>query len=432
VALNWRMAGVAVGVVAATTLIFGLTPAWRASSSAPRAVAAGGSRVVESHSTLAASLIVVQVALSLALVVGAGLFARSLYNLRIVDRGFRNEGVLLASFDPTRAQLSPDALRKFNRDVLDGVRRLPAAREASLAAVTPLQGGGMSRPMIVNGVSTGEDEVYFNVVARGYFEIMGTPLLAGRDFTVADDDGAAMVAIVNEAFVRRYLRAGSVLGERVALSGPSDEVHIVGVVKDAAYESLRAAPPPTIYTSYLQHPGRRMTLVVDTPQPIAAAAALRAEVQPKVPAQPLRVRTLAAQVENSLIRERLLALLATVLGTLALTLAVVGLYGLVSYSVSSRHREFGVRLALGASHAAIQRYIVRQALQLMTWGILLGLPAAWMLSRLAGTLTFGVSPADPTVLSGAAMVLLVGGVMAAVGPARRAANVDPSISLRAE
>ena len=433
VAPNWRMAAAAVLVMAVVTFLFGLVPAWRASGMEPHPRSASDGRVAVSHGRLAASLIVAQVALSLALVVGAGLFARTLQNLRALDRGFRTEDVLLASFDPSRTLLAPADLREFNRAVLTTVERLPAVRAVTLAAVTPLQGGGMSRPLLVNRISTGDEDVYYNVIGPRYFEIMQTPLLTGRDVVAADDANSPGVTVVNEAFVRRYFGATSALGQRVSFSQDDTEMQIVGVVKDAVYETLRAAPPPTIYLPYLQQRGRPMTLVVDAPiGAAAAAAAIRAEVQPRVPTQPLRVRTLRDQVESSLVRERLLALLAGTVAALALTLAAVGLYGLVSYSVSTRTREIGVRLALGATHLRIESSVLQSVLRLVALGIAVGLPVTWGLSRFTAGVTFGVSTTDPITTAGAMTTLTIVGLLAALGPARRAARVDPALSLRSE
>jgi hypothetical protein len=291
----------------------------------------------------------------------------------------------------------------------------------------------MSQSARVNGVSTGLEEVYFNVVGPRYFGIMHTPVLAGRDFTSADDGNAPAVAIVNEAFVRQHLGETGALGQRVLISGSPREMQIVGVVKDAAYETLRAAPPPTVYVSYQQHRGRPMTLVIDGAGSTAATAeAIRAAVQPRVPARPLQFRTLAAQVEASLVRERLMMLVTTLLGGLALALAAVGVYGLVSYSVTSRTREIGVRLALGARQSIIQRWVLQDALRMVAIGTLFGLPATWLVSRLIAAMIFGVTPTDPATVTGAVIVLGLVGLVAAIGPAHRAARVDPILSLRAE
>jgi predicted permease len=321
----------------------------------------------------------------------------------------------------------------FTRTVLAAVERLPGVRAASTAAVTPLQGGGMSLPVLVNGESTGDEEVYFNVIGPRYFEIMQTPILEGREFTASDDDSRPAVAIVNDAFVRRHLTNGLPLGQRVSITGTPREMQIVGVARDAVYETLRAGPPPTVYVSYQQHRGRPMTLLVDAPGSAAAVVdAIRAEVQPRVPARPLQFRTLAAQVEDSLIRERLMMAVTTLFGALALLLAAVGLYGLVSYSVTSRTREIGVRIALGARQAVIQRSVLSDALRLVAFGAAIGMPAAWLLSRGVASLMFGIRPADLATMIGAAAVLAAAGAIAAAGPARRAARVDPIVSLRAE
>jgi ABC-type antimicrobial peptide transport system permease subunit len=188
-----------------------------------------------------------------------------------------------------------------------------------------------------------------------------------------------------------------------------------------------------VYVPYLQQRGRPMTLVISTPSsPATVVGAVGAEVQPEVATRPLLVRTLAAQVEGSLIRERVLAMLTTMFGTLALMLAAVGLYGLVSYSVTNRAREIGVRLALGATQTKIFRSILRDTLRLVAMGIAVGLPMALLLSRLARALVVGISPSDPVTMGSAATVLMVISVLAAFGPARRAARIDPVFSLRAE
>jgi predicted permease len=350
-----------------------------------------------------------------------------------LDRGFVPGNVLLANFDPTRASLSSPALRAFNQSVLGEVQALPGADAVSMSAVTPLEGGGMSTPITVNGVSTGLNEVYFNVVAPRFFQIIGTPLLAGRDFTDRDDANGPAVTIANEAFVRRYLRAGDPLGQRVLMPGAQREMEIVGVVKNAVYETLRAEPPPTVYLSYLQTRGRPMTLVIDARAPNAdVAAAVRASVQPKVPSKPVQIRTLASQVENSLFRERLMVLLTATFGSLALLLAAVGLYGLVSYSVAARTREIGVRLALGALPSQMLTMVLSGALRIVSGGIVIGLPAAWLLSRLIGRLVFGITATDPMTIASAIVMLVVVGLAAAAVPARRAARLNPVTAIHVE
>ena len=433
VAPNRRILLVTVLLVAGTVLLFGVLPALRASSARPGTTSNGAAaRVIESHGRLQSLLVVAQVALSLVVVVGAGLFGRTVQNLRALDRGFRADDVLLVSYDPSRNALARQQLQAFNQSVLESMDRLPGLQSASLAAITPLQGGGMSNSMAINGVSTGLEEVYFNFVAPRYFEIMHTPLLSGREFTDNDDTNAPPVAIVNEALVRMYLK-GNPLGQRITPMGSEHDHQIVGVVKDAVYETLRAAPPPTVYLMYLQGRPRPMTLVVDAAGSVVAArSAIRTELQPKVPAKPLRMRTLREQIDGSLIRERLMMTLTTVFGLLALTLAAIGLYGLMSYSVAARTREIGVRIALGAAPGRVLRMVLGSALRMVAAGVVIGVPAAWLLSRFIARLVYGLSPTDSLTTAFAIGVLVVVGIAATAIPARRAASVNPVLSIQAE
>jgi predicted permease len=431
---NWRVLVVCATVVVATTIAFGLLPALRASRASAGAVTSS-TRVAETHTRFATALIVAQISLSLLLVIGAGLFTRSVHNLRAVDRGFAPGNVLLANYDPRRLALSPPQQLAFSQSVLDTVSSLPGVGRASLAAITPLQGGGMSTPMLVNGVSTGLEDVYFNVVAPRFFEIVGTPLLVGRDLAPTDDLNAPAVTVVNEAFVRTYLAGAQPLGQRVGYPGAAREMEIVGVVKDAVYETLRAAPPPTIYMSYLQSRGRPMTIVVDATAPMAdVAAAIRRAIQPQVPAAPMRVRTFASQIENSrsLFEARLMRMLTAIFGAIALVLASIGLYGLMSYNVALRTREIGVRLALGAKPARVMRMIVGAALRMVAIGVIAGLPLAWLVSTLMARLVFGVTPTDPATIVAAIAILGSVGLASAAVPARRAATVDPVASIYVE
>ena len=432
IAPNWRLLAVCAIAAVSTTIVFGLVPALSASNTAPGAVASSA-RVAESQTKFGAVLIVAQVSLSLLLVIGAGLFTRSLHHLRTLDRGFAPGNVLLANYDPRRLGTDSEKLIAFNTSVLDSVSSLPGVGAASIAAVTPLQGGGMSTPMRVNGVSSGLEEIYFNVISPRFFDIVGTPLLAGRDLLLSDDQHAPPVAVVNEAFARTYLAGVTPLGQRVRFPNATRDMEIVGVVKDAVYETLRAAPPPTIYMSYLQSRGRPMTIVVDAAAPMAdVTEAIRGAIQPRVPSAPMRFRTFASQIENSLFEARLMRLLTAIFGALALGLAAIGLYGLMSYSVALRTRELGVRLALGARPGRLVRMVIGSALRMVGIGVVVGLPLAWMASRLIARMIFGVSATDPMTIAVAIAILGSAGLAAAAVPARRAAAVDPVTSIHVE
>jgi predicted permease len=433
VAPNLRIVIATMVAAIMTTLGFGTVPAWRASSTAPGSAAAS-TRGVESHSRVGGWLIVAQVSLSLVVVFGAGLFTRSLQGLRAIDRGFEPGRVLLVGVNPIRSVKSLDEIVAFNQSLLRQAETLPGVGAASLAAMTPLQGGGMSQPMKVNGVSTGLNEIYFNFIAPRYFDIVGTPIVMGRDFAESDNANAPLVAVVNQAFVSQYLEGLEPLGQRAQMTFfTKTEMTIVGVVKDAVYESLRAPAPPTLYASYLQVMGRPMNLVIDARSPVPElAATLRGAIQPRVPAAPLRVRTLAAQFDNHLFEERLLVLLTSIFGALALTLAAVGLYGLMSFSVATRAREIGIRLALGARPGNVTRMVLANALRMVAIGVAIGLPLAWLASRLVSRLTFGVQSTDALTIASSIVILVSVGLVAAALPARRAAHVDPVTSIRVE
>jgi predicted permease len=272
-----------------------------------------------------------------------------------------------------------------------------------------------------------------NNVAPRYFETMRTPVVLGREFTTRDDASAAGVAMVNEAFVRQYLPAGRALGQRLSIVGLAGDAQIVGVVRDAVYETLRQAPPPTVYLPYLQRGAGGVTFEIYAAGAIApVASAIRAAVQPKVPATPLSIRTLTAQLESSLVQERLMATLAGAFGALAVTLAGIGLYGLLSYTVAGRTSEIGIRVALGAQQVQVLWFVMQDAVQMLAVGVAVGLPVAWAASRLISSMLFDVRPMDPLTIGGAIAVLTLAGALAAFLPARRAACVDAMVALRHE
>jgi putative ABC transport system permease protein len=430
---NWRILGFATLAAVVTTLLFGVAPAWRATFTMPAAAMNVVSpRLVRPGGRAARVLVAAQVAISLPLLMGAGLFARTLENLRTFDRGFRHEDVLLIDVDARRSVKDKPSLRAFYQQTLAFVEQLPGVKAASLSAVTPLMGGGMIVPIALNGQPVGDD-LHFNVIAPRYFEALGTPLVLGRDFSNRDDAASPPVAIVNEAFVRQYMRDVVPLGQRVAIVGSPQAMQVVGVVRDAVYESLRETPPPTVYAAHLQRPIDTATLEIHAPGSLAqVTAAIRSEVQPKLAGKPLRFRTLTGQLESGLVRERLMATLAGIFGVLALSLAVVGLYGVLAFSVARRTAEIGVRIALGARQTQVIRAILHEAGRMVAFGLVIGLPIAWMASRLVSSMLFGVTTHDPATILASIAVLVAAAFVAAFLPARRAARVDPLVAMRCE
>jgi predicted permease len=439
VALNltpdWVMAGMTMLIVAATTLVFGAAPAWRASRVQPSAAMGASGRVAESHGRLGSTLVVAQVALSLLLVIGAGLFARTLHNLRTLDRGFGVADVLVVGTDAQRAGFTGPKLQAFNAELLAFIEGIPGVRAASVASITPLAGGGITQLIAVNGVQTGQEEVHFNNVGPRYFDAMQTPIVAGRDFAREDSPAGPYVAIVNEAFVRQYMAGLSPLGQRVSVIGSTREMQVVGVVKDAVYETLRQAqaPPATVYAAHQQRPAAPATFVIHAPGATAeVAAAIRAEGRSRLGGRSPRIRTLADQLEGSLVLERLLARVTVVFGALALTLAAVGLYGLTSYWVTSRTREIGVRVALGARAVQVLRLVLGDTLRMVGFGVAVGILGAWGFGRLISMMVFGLSATDVATVAFAVTVLVLTGTLAGLLPARRATQIDPQLALRNE
>jgi predicted permease len=433
---NWHVFSFTGLVAVSTTLLFGLAPALRATIVAPAlAMNMNASRVGAARGRLASVLVTAQVSISLLLLIGAGLFVRTLQNLRTLDRGFRHEGVLLVDVDGRRAGYRGPRARAFYQEVLAIAERVPGVTVASFSQITPLRGGGISMGIAVNGEPIRGEELHFNLVAPRYFETLRTPVVLGREFTSRDDEAAPAVAIVNEAFVRRYMPSGSPLGQRVSVIGPRDagDSLVVGVVSDAVYEMLRQAPPPTVYMPYLHHGSDPVTFEIHAAGSLAqVASAIRSEVQPKLPGTPLKVRTFTSQLEGSLVQERLMATLAGIFGSLALLLAGIGLYGLLAHTVARRTSEIGIRVALGAQRSQVLWLVMSDALRMCLWGAAIGLPAAWAGSRLVSSMLFGLKGTDPSTVVGAIVILMLAGALAAFLPGRRASSIDPMVALRHE
>ena len=360
-------------------------------------------------------------------------------NLRAVDAGFREEGVLVADVDARREGLSGSALVAFYETLLERVRALPGVSSASLSSNVPLSGSSSSQAIVPVGQDFPErDNALVVNVMPGFFDTLGTRLLAGRDVT-ANDVGSSVVALVNETYVARYLPGRDPLGEQLtARTQPPSTVEIVGVVEDSVANSLRTAPLPTIYYSYAQRVESgafifNTTLAVRVSGSLATAVgALRAELARQFPNATVEVRALTAQVDRALQQERLMATLAGGFGALGLLLACVGIYGLFSYNLARRTREFGIRIALGARQSRVLRLAVGGAARLLIAGLVVGVPAALAASRWIESMLFGLRPTDPLILAAAAVLLTCAGLAAAYFPARRAARVDPVTALRSE
>jgi len=441
--LDYRVLLFTAGVALITGLIFGLAPAMAATHSAPNSAlkdSAGTSTRVRSR--FGKSLVVVQVALSLLLLVGAGLFVRTLHNLKTLDAGFRPEGVMTMWINPPDGAYQGGRLAAFWKDVLARVERLPGVRSATLATLSPLDRADRGVAIAVAGFSPGSDRdkgIRLNQVSPGYFQTFGVPIAQGRGFSDVDNETAPRVALFNEAAVRFYFGDRSPIGAQVrfGLREPrSPPYEIVGVVKDGRNRNLREADPRTIYLPVTQARDRlgRLTLAVRADSSVTElTSVIGNELRAIGPDIMLTdIATLNERIDQSLVQERLVATLSLFFGLLALLLACIGLYGVMSYDVACRTNEIGIRMALGANANRVVRLVLRETLWWVVLGLTLGLAAALVTTRWLESLLFGLKPHDPLTIGLAALALLAVATVAAYLPARRASRVSPLVALRHE
>jgi predicted permease len=423
---NWRVLGFTAAVAIATGLAFGIAPAFQSTAAGPGSMLKDGGRRV---SRLLPSLVTVQIALSLVLLVAAGLFVRTLDNLESLDPGFRREGVLLVDVEGRRSTGA--------RELVEAARQIPGAISASISTHTPLSGSTWSEPVARPGEPLPRrDNAIFTGAGPGYFETMGIALLAGRPFSPQDAGEIPTVAVVNEELVRRMFPGEAPLGRHLtaAVRGNRVDLEIVGVARNTTQQGLRAAAYPLVYVPYDQlHAEIPSTLEVRAAGGLgAAASALQRAIQAKLPESSIEVRQLSTQVESTIALERMMATLAGGFGSLALALSCVGLYGLLNYGVVRRTREIGIRMAMGAQRREVIGREVMSALRLVAGGMALGVPAIWVGSKWVQSMLFGLAPNDPGTIAGSAVVLGVAALAAAFVPARRASRIDPMTALRHE
>jgi predicted permease len=440
-ALDWRLLAFTAGVALLTGLLFGLMPALQATRTEPNA-ALKNSTGVGRRARFGKPLVVAQVALSLLLLVGAGLLLRTLYNLRTVDAGFRPEGVLTMRVHAPETIAAGERRTNFWKETLARVERLPGVQSASLTTLSPLDGADRGVRIEVSGFNAGSDrdkEIRLNEVSPGYFQTFGIPVLQGRSFTAADSENAPKVALLNEAAAHFYFGNRNPLGAQVRFAQRdqfSPPYEIIGVIKDARYENLRAPDTRLIYlpvTPAIER-SRQLTLAVRSAgKPAELTNAITHEAR-AIDANVFltNITTLNERVDQSLVQERLVATLALFFGLLALLLACIGLYGVMSYDVARRTNEIGIRIALGADARRVMQLVLRETLLWVMLGLACGLVAAFATTRWLESLLFGLKPHDLLTIGLAALVLLAVALVAGYLPARRAARVDPLVALRHE
>lgn len=441
---DWRVLLFTAGISMATGILFGLAPAIRGAGLDLAPALKQGGRGASAPQRFARALSVVQVALSLVLLIGAGLLVRTLNRIDNIDAGFPRDRVYTVSVSPhgSDQKNGPNGprLNRLYLDLLDRVRAIPGVVSASLAGEKPTD-RGYGRPF---RIEDGRQVVAHQYpIYPGYFAALGSAIVQGRDFASGDmAQGAALVAIINERMARQAFPGERALGKRIVCTGrismseSGSPCEVIGVARDIPYSTLKNEPQNAIYMTFLQAPTGRggMELIVraadgrtDVP------AQLRREIAAMDPYLPsVVVRTLATDMAAALMRERLLALLSTIFGGLAALLAAIGLYGVIAYSVSQRAQEIGVRMALGAPPRRVLGLVLGETLALAGLGIACGLPTALTATRLLTGFLYGVKPVDPIVLLVSAGFLVVTAAIAGYIPARRAARIDPVVALRDE
>lgn len=452
--LDWRVLGFTLALSLLTGIVFGLAPAWRATrvDLTPSLKDSGRSSSAVHRSLLSRGLVVVQVALSLLLLVGAGLFVRTLLNLQRVDPGFNTENLLLFEVEPSLIGYKDEKLRQIYVQISERLEAVPGVETVTFSRV-PLLAQYISSSSVflredLNATPDSEGRLepsgdgYRHVVRENFLEAMGIPLLVGRTFGPHDDTSSPKVVVVNQTFAKKYFSNENAVGKRFTFDTEKpDEIEIIGVCRDAKYSSQRDEVPPTVYSSYRQErPLNSAIFEIRTAgDPSATIATVRSvvrEIEPNLPV--MNVKSQVEQADETLRMERLFAKLLTLFALLAQQLAAIGLFGVLAYAVSQRTHEIGIRMALGADRASVLRMIIRQGMALVLLGVILGLVGAYVLTKYLESwikfseMLFGVKASDPLTYGVIAGLLTVVALIACYIPARRATKIDPLVALRHE
>jgi putative ABC transport system permease protein len=435
---DWRVLGFAAGLAILTCMLFGLVPAIQASRTDPGvAMKAGGRGATAGRERflLRRVLVVSQVALSLVLLTGALLFTRTLRNLLSLNMGFQQDHILIADFDFSPLHLPRENQMAYKRALLSHIQMIPGVSSVAEALITPMSHSGWDDNIDIPGGAQRQD-VTFNRVSPGYFRTMETPLLAGRDFNETDTPKSPLVAIVTEAFARKLFGGANPVGKSFSVTEKHVQAYqIVGLVKDIKYYQVREDPVPIAFLSFTQAngPEENSTLMIRSEEPLLTLiSSVKRTASDTNPAMVLNFNVLKTQIGEGLLRERLMATLSGFFGGLATILAMVGLYGIISYMVIRRRNEIGVRVALGASRGNILRMVLGEAVILLGIGLAIGTGLALAAGTAASSMLYGLEPRDPLTLAAAIAGMAAVALVASLLPAQRAATTHPMSALREE
>jgi predicted permease len=452
--LDWRVLGFTFALSLLTGILFGLAPAWRATrvDLTPSLKDSGRGSSAVHRSLLSRGLVVVQVALSLLLLVGAGLFVRTLLNLQRVDTGFNTQNLLLFEVEPGLIGYKDDKLRQIYGQISERLEAVPGVQGVTFSRMALLSQASHTSSVFLRealnatpdseGRITPSGEAWRLIVRENFLQAIGIPMLSGRTFGPQDSTSSPKVVVVNQTFANKFFPNENPIGKRFTYDPKKpDELEIVGVCKDAKYTSQREDIPPTVYSSYRQErPLASSTFEVRTAgDPSATIASVRTVVRAIEPNLPvMNVKSQVEQADETLRMERLFAKLLTLFALLAQQLAAIGLFGVLAYTVSQRTHEIGIRMALGADRGSVLRMIVKQGMILVLIGVVLGLVSAYVLTKYLESwislskMLFGVKVTDPLTYGAIAVLLTVVALIACYIPARRATKVDPLVALRYE